>query len=287
MNLQYRHFPAILFTAALALSSTFTRAESSGSGFFSFGEARLEITHAAAVRKPSNVPGEAGEVLVFLSNIPLDAAELAAAFNPESRLDQFVREQDAGGYVRICISPDGVECWLYFNHREPLESFNTGGQGEFSLETMTNVRVAGNWTHPREEFFDKYYEYDLRFDVTITEPPPAEVLPDDGGEPGQAYMAWITALAGADFDRIREFLGPEGAWAYPAEDLQTARENLRWARDGVPVSAEILRAEQRGDQAVLWVRGADRDDIERQGRVLMERHDGIWRYSRSELSAVD
>lgn len=59
------------------------------------------------------------------------------------------------------------------------------------------------------------------------------------------------------------------------------------ARDGQPLQAQIVRGRLHGREAVLWVRGVDRDDIPRAGRVRMADTGAGWRFEEAELDTVE
>jgi len=259
-------------------------AAENASGFFRYGDVTLEVAHAYLFRVDTGVSEES---MIFLTPTPIDAALAAGAFDVESGVDDQV-DQVGGGYLRICFDADGYECGIYFSNEDPPESFTSSGSGEFVLETNSPDHVKGSFILAEpEEFFDHTFQFELHFDAERTPPPPAEALPEGGGEPGAAYLAYIEAIAKADFPRLREILGPEGSWQFPEEDLSACKEQLKWLRDGAPVTATIWKGEQREHDAILYVDGVDRDEIRRRGRVLMRRDGEVWRYEGNDLESVD
>jgi hypothetical protein len=65
------------------------------------------------------------------------------------------------------------------------------------------------------------------------------------------------------------------------------RETLKDLRDGQPLDPEILRGRRDGDSVVLWIRGVDRDEIPREGRVRMTRKGNAWVIGEHDLDSVD
>lgn len=271
----------VLFCAALC-----TSAADNGSGHFRKGEVRVETKHVIAVTIDEDGDPEHVQTYVYLSNVPLDAGKIAAAFQPGSAVDGQLGDGSAG-YVRICINADGDECGLYFSHNNPNASFNTSGYGKFNLASAPAGRIAGRWLLAEpDEFFGETYEFDLNFDVAIT-PPPGTPLPADGGEPGKAYRAWTAAVAKGDVRVLSALVGSEyDTWRIKSDDEDDVKAALKDLRDGTPVKATILRGRIDGDSAVLWVEGRDRDDILRRGRVLLARAEGGWRYMEADLDTV-
>ncbi|MBK9670410.1 MAG: nuclear transport factor 2 family protein [Thermomonas sp.] len=275
-------FGLALLCAALAAS-----AADRGGGHFRKGEVRIEVKHVIAVAVDEEPDPSAARTYVYLSDVPMDAGKVAAAFQATTAAEQQLGEASAG-YVRVCIDTDGSECGLYFSHNNPNASFNSSGYGEFKLEAAPGGRVAGRWVLAEPgDFFGETYDFDLRFDVAVT-PPPGTPLPADGGEPGKAYHAWVAAVAKGDLGVLRTLVGDDyNAWRLKSEDQDDARAALKDLRDGTPVQARILRGRLDGDAAVLWVEGRDRDEILRRGRVLLRQVDGGWRYLQSSLESVD
>lgn len=272
---------------ALLCAALSAGAADRGTGHFRKGEVRIDVRHVIAV-----VVDEAGteadtHTHVYLSDVPMDARKVAAAFHASSAAEQQLGEASAG-YVRVCINTEGDECGLYFSHNNPNASFNTSGYGTFKLDAAPAGRVAGSWVLAEpDDFFGETYDFELRFDVAIT-PPPGKPLPADGGDPGKAYRAWIAAVAKGDLPVLRAMVGGDyNGWRIKSEDADDVKSALKDLRDGTPLQARILRGRIDGDAAVVWVEGKDRDDILRRGRVLLQRVDGGWRYMEADLDSVD
>ena len=255
-------------------------AADNASGYFRMADTRLDVGHAIAVIDEQSGSGDDNHTLVFLSAVPLDPQKVAAAFDAMDA----VREQDPkGGYIRLCIDADGGDCGLFFSP----EGFNSGGYGEFTLEHNDARRIAGRFVLAQpEDFMGEAYQFDLHFDAAIT-PLPGTALPPGGGEAGKAYNAYLAALAQGDFAALRTMAGEDGAWRYPEDDLTAAKEALKSARDGQPLQAQIVRGRLHSREAVLWVRGVDRDDIPRAGRVRMVDTATGWRFEEADLDTVD
>ena len=271
---------------ALLLSLPATDALAGGGGHFRLGETHIDAKYAIAVVRDQGHDDDGVQTLVYLGDFPLDAAKVAAAFDPEDEVREELGDR-AGGYVRICIDADGSECGMFYNRKQPDDSFNTSGYGTFALAQQDVGHVAASWVLKEpESFFDQTYDFDLHFDVAVT-PLPGKPLPDDGGEPGAAYRAWLAALAKGDVAALRKLGDNEHAYRFPGDDASQVKESIKDARDGAPLQAKILRGLVDGDRAVLWIEGTDRDDILRAGRVRMQREEGSWRFAEDDLDSVD
>lgn len=261
------------FALAAALCALFATAQAAaddrGGGFFRKGAQRLDLGYAVAVREEPTANPEDDRILIFLSDRPLNGDAMAAAFDPQQAMLRDRDPERSGGYVRVCITADGHECGLYYDRDAPSDSFNSSGYGALTLDARSAERIAGRWalTEP-EDFFGETYEFDLKFDVAVRTPP-GRPLPAGGGDAGAAYRAYAAAVASGDVPALRRFLGEDAEWRLPQDDSGRVKDTLKSLRDGQPLEPEILRGRANGDEAVLWVRGADRDDIVRQGRVRM------------------
>lgn len=270
----------LLLAASTAVAAA--PADQKNGGHFRLGEQRLDATFAIAVVRDEGHDELGPQVLVYLSDVPLDGAKAAAAFDPDDAVRAQVDEGN-GNYVRLCIDADGSECGLYFSP----EGFNSGGYGKLELTTHDAGHLAGSWVLKEPEtFFDKTYDFDLHFDLAIAQAPGKD-LPANGGEPGKAYRAYIAALAKGDLSALRALTDQDHGYRFPEDDESRAKESLKSARDGEPVSAKILRGRIDGDNAVLWVEGVDRDDIRRRGRVRMLQEADGWHFVESDLDSVD
>ena len=269
---------------ALLCAAFATTAADRGSGHFRKGETRIDLKHVIAV---ANDEDDGARTFVYLSDIPLDARKIAAAFQASSAAEAQLGDGSAG-YVRICIDGEGGECGLYFSHNKPNASFNSAGYGAFKLEPAAAGRIAGRWVLADPgDFFGETYDFDLVFDVAVT-PPPGTPLAADGGEPGKAYRAWTTAVAQGDLPVLRDLAGHDyDAWRIKSDDQDDVKSAIKDLRDGTPLAPKILGGRIDGDSAVLWVEGKDRDDILRRGRVQLQRADQAWRFMEADLDSVD
>lgn len=275
------------FGLALLCAALSAGAADRGSGHFRKGEVRIEAKHAIAVTVDEDMDAAMARTYVYLSDVPMDAGKIAAAFQPSSAAEAQLGDGSAG-YVRICIDAGGGECGLYFSHSNPSASFNSSGYGAFKLDAAPAGRIAGRWLLAEpDEFFGETYDFDLNFDVAIT-PPPGTPLPADGGEPGKAYRAWTAAVAKGDIKVLGALVGSDyDAWRIKSDDQDDVKAALKDLRDGTPLQVRILRGRIHGETAVLWIEGKDRDEILRRGRVLLAREDGAWRFKDADLDSVN
>ena len=165
--------PGLIVTTLLCavLCWTSAAAASPGEGFFSVDGTRLDVRHVIALRvAPESVDG-VGDVYVYLSDVPLDAKAMVAAYVESGYEEERAREEaDAagGGFVKICVTSEGSECMVYFHHHSG-EQFRRGEIGEFSLEHNGPERVSGRWKLEEVDVFGRIVEFDLHFDAPVVD----------------------------------------------------------------------------------------------------------------------
>ncbi len=173
------------------------------------------------------------------------------------------------------------------------QSGNISG-GTFPELEVTSVgpeRFSGRVHHPEvQEFFDDTFQYDLTFDVPLADPPVVklegsaagaelengEPLPEGGGEPGAAFIAWCDAVHSGEFDRIKALLPAEqAAMLETEEERELFAEDLELIQMMTPTEVEVLGGSSDGETAILEVTGAF-DGETAQGEITMVFMEGRW-----------
>lgn len=154
-------------------------------------------------------------------------------------------------------------------------SMSGGKSPELTLEQQDSKTFAGR-VHLAEPqtFFDNSYHYDLNFHALPVDPnaPIGETLPEGGGEPGAAYLAWVSALHASDIDAVRKLVTPEMARML---DEPEAAEQLEFLAMTTPTDVNIIEASSDGTTAILQVEGMmDGESVT--GEVTLERHGQLW-----------
>jgi hypothetical protein len=261
------------------LASAVVPAAEGASGYFRMGGSELRPRHAFAVVEEAVDPVD-DRILVFLTAVPVDPALVAATFDADAALRSL---DPAGGYLRLCLDGEGGDCGMFYSP----EGFNVGGYGELQLQRRDGERIAGSFRLSEPgDFMGTSYQFDFGFDAALAHAP-GDPLPAGGGDPGADYNRYLQALADGDFALLRVLSGDAALWRFPEDDPGSARQSLKSARDGAPLRAQIVRGRAHGDQAVLWVRGTDRDDIARVGRVLMRKGAQGWFLAEEDLESAD
>lgn len=274
-----------LALAAVALPSTLHAA--GGSGYFRMADNKQDYRHAVALSRESAAEPGKRKINVYVSTHAIDAAAAAGAFDLDDAVTSQLREV-GGGMTRITINPDGSDGGIWFWSSEPSDTFNTSGFGKLSLTTRSATRIEGSHVLAEpEDFFDKTYQFDLKFaaDVTSADFRGSE-LGAGGGEPGKAYLAWTTAVAKGDVDALRAQMGESAQWMLPADDAESSKSYIEMLRYSTPIDAKVTRGWLDGDQAVIAVEGKDGDGNAQRGVVRMVRDGDRWKEDGKDIATV-
>ncbi len=124
------------------------------------------------------------------------------------------------------------------------------------------------------EFFDDTFQYDFSFSVPISDPfgPIGELLPENGGEPGAAYLALVDAIHAGDLERLRTLMPPERAEMLAGDD---ARENVEFLQMMTPTGVEVVGGSSDGETAIVQVKG-EMDGETVTGEITLVQLDGRW-----------
>jgi hypothetical protein len=273
---------AVTIAALAAVPAT---AATKVSGFFRLGDTRIEVGHGCGYRVESDEPG-VHRTLLFLSTVPLDCAAAESALDPESALDDQVREKEAGS-IRIVVGPEGSEQGMYAFSSKPFDSFNTSGSGTWATTVNTPERSEGSWrTSEPEEFFDKTFEYDLAWGLDLLSGPVrGEALPADGGDPGKALVAYVKAVAGDDRNGVKAVLtSTQRQEVFANEGTEWFADQWTSWRQWELAEVEVQGGRLDGDRATLRVRGKQGDGEKVRGLVRMVREDGAWKLDAKKVS---
>jgi hypothetical protein len=282
------HVASLLCGVAISLGAwTAAAAAGGGSGYFRMADNKQDFKHAIALsRESSSEPGKR-KVNVYVTTHPVDAAQAAAAFDLDSGVTEQLREV-GGGMTRLTINPDGSDGGIWFWSSEPSDTFNTSGFGKLTLTTQTASRIEGSHVLAEpEDFFDKTYQFDLKFAADVTSADFAgTALGAGGGEPGRAYLAWTVAVAKGDADALREQMGESAQWMLPKDDAESSKSYIDMLRYSTPIDAKVTRGWLQGDTAVIAIEGKDGDGNEQRGVVRMVKDGERWKEDGKDISTV-
>jgi hypothetical protein len=160
--------PSILPVALLAASGASLAADAGNGGWVQFGELRVEVLRAVALRADGDHPEDPGNVEVYLSRAPLDAAAMKASGYPEGAARDAV-DAAGGGLVVVCITPQGAHCGTLIHHGEPAINERLSPHGELVLARDEPGHVAGRWTLAGFDLFGTAVAAEVHFDTPVHE----------------------------------------------------------------------------------------------------------------------
>lgn len=154
-------------------------------------------------------------------------------------------------------------------------SLSGGESPKLELEQQGPEVFAGR-IHLAEPqtFFDDSYQYDLSFHALPVDPnaPIGEVLPEGGGEPGAAYLAWTRAVHSGDLDALKALVSPDMAAMLDAPE---AAEELEFMALMTPTDVRIVDGSSDGSTAILNIEGTMEGEAVK-GEITLERHGELW-----------
>jgi hypothetical protein len=275
-------------SALLALGSLgqVARAEG-GSGYFRMADNKQSYPHAVALSRESLAEPGKRKVHVYLTTHRVDPAKAVNEFDLDRGITEQLREV-GGGMTRITINPDGTDGGLWFWVSEPSDTFNTSGFGTLTLDKNTPTRIEGQHVLAEpEDFFDKTYQFDLKFATDVT---PADftgtALPAGGGEPGKAWLDYARAVEKGDVDTLRAQLGDMAEWMLPKDDAEASKSYVDMLRYSTPLGAKVDGGWLQADRAILKVEGKDGDGNVQRGLVLMVKDGERWKEENKDLTTV-
>ena len=161
---------------------------------------------------------------------------------------------------------------------EDAGNVSGGSYPELTVTQAGPDRFAGRVHHAEvQEFFDDTFQYDLSFDLPLSDPnaPIGDPLPAGGGEPGVAFVGWCDAVHSDDMDRLKPYMTDDQIAMFETVDPDQIAEDLEMMKMMTPTEVEILGGSSDGQTAILDVEGTIGGETMR-GEITMELMDGRW-----------
>jgi len=241
--------------------------QAQGSGRFEHQGSWFNVGGAYAF--PSRVGmGEGEGIKVAISNAGFVAEGLDRYWDREAYIDAtFPDENTLVAYLHF----DGKGKYLGASWY-----FGPGSGCGFcsSSDAVSTVKVAGGRIAGNVRFKDEDTTYDVTFDVPVAPKLPGEALAADGGEPGQAYMAYHSALTAGDEATVMRLMNAQDRDRY-AQAKQEGHDVMAYLESEHPKELKIVRAFRSGDFATLLFRGeASWGSVH--GEAQMKLENGAW-----------
>ncbi len=250
----------VFFLAFAAFTLTAHAGQASGE-FTAGTRPPIRPKYAAAFETPDQRDARKMAVEVVLSEAPIDIAAAAAELDPHSNVINQSALRDHN-YVLLWVRPDN-DVSMNATYSATMTQFveMTGGRMKAEMTANTPDKVAGHVYSPKplKSMDGSPYTIDLTFATEVTRPPAGTKLPSDGGEPGKAYKALQTAIAGKSWEGISRNVTAKHLESFnesdrtPQENLDDALQTLGFWLPKKP--GKITGGELHGDSAVLKVEG--------------------------------
>jgi hypothetical protein len=279
---------ALLSSIGLSLALAFPPdAAAEGSGYFRMADNRQEYKHAVALSRESASEAGKRKVNVYLTTHPVDPAKAAGEFDMDSSITEQLRDLK-GGMTRITINPDGSDGGLWFWASDPSDTFNTSGFGTLTVSVNTPTRIEGSHVLAEpEDFFDKTYQFDMKFATDVTSADfTGDALGAGGGEPGKSWLAYTVAVEKGDVNALRAHMGESGEWMLPKDDEESSKSYVDMLRYSTPVKAKVTGGWLQDGRAILKVEGKDSDGNAQRGIVLVVKDGDRWREESKDLNTI-
>lgn len=260
------------------------KAPAKGGSFFRLDKVKSTFAHACGFRVRDLAHGGT-ERLVILSSVPVDCAAADRAVDPKEALETAITDQK-GAYASLTVSADGERIDGSWRSTEPSDAFSFGGQGLVEIAKNDDARLEGRYHTLRPEaFFDKTFEFDLRFAVDLLAGSlSGTALPKGGGEPGKVLVAYLKAVAKDDKAALQKVVTQErsdeiegwasgGAFKEVFEGQKTQELRL------YTVTGGLL---QEG-RAILEVEGTNFEGEKVRGQILLFQEGGSWKVGERRL----
>ena len=261
---------------AVTISSPSAATESSLEGTFTANGEKVELTHVYVFPQEKGFYDEADPTWTLL---------FVARSVAERELDDHIWDS---AYIRIGITETSefseeprIEVLSQDIRFSADQPGNISGGTYPSLE-LTSVGPEGFegrvWHDEEQEFFDDTFQYDFHFSAPMSDPfaPIGDPLPDGGGEPGAAFIAWCDAIHSGDIDRIKKLVPAEQAAMFddPSQKDQIMEE-LEFMKLMTPTEVVVIGGSSDGETAILQVTGT-LDGEQAKGEITMTKWGDSW-----------
>lgn len=287
----------VVFLGLLILAAGMTTADepaASVEGFFSANGESVELPYAYAYREEGGFYDEEDPTWTLLMvDRPVEEADLDDMIWDAAYLRLGITETaEFGDDPTIRVYSQSIRF-----SAEQSGNISGGTYPELVMNAIGPERFSGRVHHPEvQEFFDDTFQYDITFDIPLSNPfPPAgeaplargslpagdslqagDPLPAGGGGPGAAFLAWCDAIHAGDFDRIKALLTAEQAAILESEEeRELFEEDLEFIQMMTPADVEIVSGTSDGETAILQVTGTF-DGETAHGEITMNLVDGRW-----------
>lgn len=252
-------------------------------GTLAFDKETTKLTHAFAVSEPNAFDGKKTDVVVYLTDRPIDGATI--------RSHRKLAKAVEAGLRGLVVSIDETETPVHLELLRKEASIQLSGTGIFNFDPLQfdRTRVEGRFfTTKNEDFMDHNYSYDVTFrsevrDVSdprlvVVDSKTGKKLPADGGDPGKAFFALDKAIRGGSIAEIVKLSAKDvdSPLDSPPEEQKQMLDIIKMMQ---PAKIRIVDGWSNEQLATLRVTGVDPTEKGKKvnGTVHLALEDGAWK----------
>jgi hypothetical protein len=274
---------ALAPTANAATPASTTGGSGGNGGSFRLDKNKTSFAFGCGYRVPAPEDGNGTKRVVVLASKAMDCAAADTGFDPVQAIEQTLRDQKAD-YVVLTVAPEGRVDGNWTS-ADPSDGFSFGGQGTPELKQNTDQHVTGRTrTDKPESFFDKTFEFDLRFDVALSSGSlDGTKIPAGGGDAGKVVAAYVKAMQKPDVAALQKLVVTDQQGSF---DMWSDKDFVKIVRSMELKEAKVTGGLQKGARVALDVDGKNYDGDAMRGRVFLIQEGGTWKIEGKALRIV-
>lgn len=285
-----RHALLPLFALLIAMPAS---AAGTASGIVAVqGSGTIRITQSIAYPSRSARNARIEQTEVLLTDVAIDASALANALDAHivAINDPALRERN---YIVLAVDADGGIAMNATFSKGMVQYINDTGHGlKIAWATRSATRLDGRLFSeaPLRTMDGTTYTVDVRFAVDVVAPPAGQTLAAGGGDPGQAFVAFMTTAQRKNWAATKAALSANAVKLFdkdynsPAENASDAVDLLQaWIpKDRMKVTAGRMN----GDSAILDVEGEMFPGMSGLSLVRMVKEGGVWKFDQAARAGL-
>lgn len=275
-------FAGFVLVAGAAVLAPRAAADGKAEGTITVNGKATKLSYAYARAEPGFFDKTKEDVIVILSDVPLDAKLL------QDRVElQHLANAGKLHLFEITINAEGKPIQAAFRHngfKGPSPS-GFSSADVFTKKAFDGRTVEAAYKSANEkEFFGNTYSFDVAFKADIarkaeTAPPTAaETAAAQKSPQAKVYVDFLNAVQKEDLGAMRRLMTKEQAKNLDSPD---AKKMVGMIKMMSATDIKVLKVVENGDTADLTVSGKQ-DGNAMNGVVHMAKEDGVWKVQREE-----
>jgi hypothetical protein len=243
-------------------------------GTFKSRSITLDVRSAVAFHGAGLLDKDTKDALIVaVSNAKIAAGVVDAYYDRRRAIDKRLKD-DETGIVYFEFTKEGRYRGFSYYFASGNGCGYCGG-GDVAKVKLSGGKLSGTL---KDTDKDKDRTFDITLDVPVLTDDHGPALPEGGGDPGKAYLAYHAALAKGDHARLKAVLSEESLKTYDrAEKKKDVDGYVRYLSKEHPTkSVRVTRGFAKADKAVLLVEG-EASYAKLAGEVLLLKEKGTWR----------